>query len=70
MKEEAEELAMNLPVKIKTKRIKMRLVIYFCCGQSGKKAGVDPETALQSCNLKFENDSDMLKNRLFYIKLQ
>ena len=56
MREEAEELAVELASENKDqKRIKDEVGdLLFVAVNLARKAGVDPETALQSCNLKFE----------------
>ena len=57
MKEEAEELAVELASKNKDQtRIQDEVGdLLFVAVNLARKAGVDPETALQNCNLKFEN---------------
>ena len=57
MKEEAEELAVELASENKDQtRIEDEVGdLLFVAVNLARKAGVDPETALQSCNLKFEN---------------
>ena len=56
MKEEAEELAVELASKNKDQtRIQDEVGdLLFVAVNLARKAGVDPETALQMCNLKFE----------------
>ena len=56
MKEEAEELAIELASEIKDQtRIHDEVGdLLFVAVNLARKAGVDPETALQNCNLKFE----------------
>ena len=57
MKEEAEELAVELARENKDQtRIQDEVGdLLFVAINLARKAGVDPETALQNCNLKFEN---------------
>ncbi len=57
MKEEAEELAVELASENKDQtRIQDEVGdLLFVAINLARKAGVDPETALQNCNLKFEN---------------
>ena len=57
MKEEAEELAVELASENKDQtRIQDEVGdLLFVAVNLARKAGVDPETALQNCNLKFEN---------------
>ena len=57
MKEEAEELAVELGCENKDQaRIQDEVGdLLFVAVNLARKAGVDPETALQNCNLKFEN---------------
>ncbi|MDA8717053.1 nucleoside triphosphate pyrophosphohydrolase, partial [Alphaproteobacteria bacterium] len=56
MKEEAEELAVELTSENKDQtRIQDEVGdLLFVAVNLARKAGVDPETALQNCNLKFE----------------
>ena len=57
MKEEAKELAVELASENKDQtRIQDEVGdLLFVAVNLARKAGVDPETALQSCNSKFEN---------------
>jgi ATP diphosphatase len=57
MKEEAKELAIELASENKDQtRIQDEVGdLLFVAINLARKAGVDPETALQNCNLKFEN---------------
>ena len=57
MKEEAEELAVELASENKDQtRIQDEVGdLLFVAINLARKVGVDPETALQNCNLKFEN---------------
>ena len=57
MKEEAKELAVELASENKDQtRIQDEVGdLLFVAINLARKAGVDPETALQNCNLKFEN---------------
>ena len=57
MKEEAKELAIELASENKDQtRIQDEVGdLLFVAVNLARKAGVDPETALQNCNLKFEN---------------
>ena len=57
MKEEAEELTVELTSQNKDQtRIQDEIGdLLFVAVNLARKAGVDPETALQNCNLKFEN---------------
>jgi uncharacterized protein YabN with tetrapyrrole methylase and pyrophosphatase domain len=57
MIEEAEELAIELTSENKDQTHIQDEVgdLLFVAVNLARKAGVDPETALQNCNLKFEN---------------
>ena len=79
MKEEAEELAIELASENKDQtRIQDEVGdLLFVAVNLARKAGVDPETALQSCNLKFENrfryveEQVVLKHKIFnYVSLE
>ena len=73
MREEAEELAAELAIENKDQtRIQDEVGdLLFVAVNLARKAGVDPETALQNCNLKFEKrfnyveEQIVLKNKNF-----
>jgi ATP diphosphatase len=66
MKEEAEELAVELTSKNKDQtRIQDEVGdLLFVAVNLARKAGVDPETALQNCNLKFEKRFNYVEEKV------
>jgi phosphoribosyl-ATP pyrophosphohydrolase len=66
MKEEAEELAIELTSENKDQtRIQDEVGdLLFVVVNLARKAGVDPETALQNCNLKFENRFNYVEEKV------
>jgi len=66
MKEEAEELAVELASENKDQtRIQDEVGdLLFVAVNLARKAGVDPETALQNCNLKFENRFNYVEEKV------
>ncbi|MDA0801231.1 MAG: nucleoside triphosphate pyrophosphohydrolase [Proteobacteria bacterium] len=66
MKEEAEELAVELARENKDQtRIQDEVGdLLFVAINLARKAGVDPETALQNCNLKFENRFNYVEEKV------
>jgi MazG family protein len=74
MKEETEELAVELASENRDQtRIQDEVGdLLFVAVNLARKAGVDPETALQNCNLKFENrfnyveEQVVLKHKTFH----
>ncbi len=74
IKEETEELAVELASENRDQtRIQDEVGdLLFVAVNLARKAGVDPETALQNCNLKFENrfnyveEQVVLKYKTFY----
>ena len=66
MREEAEELAVELANENKDqKRIQDEVGdLLFVAVNLARKAGVDPETALQNCNLKFEKRFSYVEEKI------
>ena len=66
MKEEAEELAVELASENKDQtRIQDEVGdLLFVAVNLARKAGVDPETALQNCNLKFEKRFNYVEEKV------